>query len=181
MTIQILDVVGVDSALLALQKSYSLKGKTLDWMIDQTKMMAKEWYKDSETKHLRFIQAYFDINAPRYWWQEFATYRHGVEMYSESTMHTLTRRKLTVDDFEVEDKDDKRLLQVIESLNKCIDDKKLMDAKRLLVESFLQSRIVMVSYQALKNMYHDRHDHKLSEWQEFCKHIKKLPYSEMIV
>ena len=42
-------------------------------------------------KFLESMQVWIDINAPRYWWSEFDTYRSGVTKQSASTMHTLVK------------------------------------------------------------------------------------------
>ena len=42
------------------------------------------------------------------------------------------------------------------------------------------TRNVMLNYETLANIYKWRHDHKLDEWQEFCKWIETLPYSDLI-
>lgn len=52
---------------------------------------------------------------------------------------------------------------------------------QLLPSSYNQKRTVMLNYEVLANMYKSRKNHKLDEWDEFCKEIKwKLPYSELI-
>lgn len=51
---------------------------------------------------------------------------------------------------------------------------------QLLPSSYNQTRNVMLNYEVLANMYHSRKNHKLDEWQEFCKWIETLPYSELI-
>ena len=51
---------------------------------------------------------------------------------------------------------------------------------QLLPSSYNQKRTVMLNYEVLAHMYHDRKDHKLWEWREFCEWIKTLPYSELI-
>lgn len=48
-------------------------------------------------KHLRMVMCWVDIWAPRYWWQEFDTYRQGVEKVSCSTMHKLKEWKAFID------------------------------------------------------------------------------------
>lgn len=54
------------------------------------------------SKSIRGLVVYAEIDAPRMFWQEFDTYRIGVEkLSSESTMHTISKRPLTVDDFDV--------------------------------------------------------------------------------
>ena len=43
-------------------------------------------------KFLESMQVWIDINAPRYWWSEFDTYRVGTSKQSASTMHTLVKQ-----------------------------------------------------------------------------------------
>lgn len=51
---------------------------------------------------------------------------------------------------------------------------------QLLPSSYNQTRNVMMNYEVLANIYKSRKNHKLDEWQEFCKWIEILPYSELI-
>ena len=51
---------------------------------------------------------------------------------------------------------------------------------QLLPTSYNQKRTVMLNYEVLANMYATRKDHKLTEWVDFCKWIKTLPYHELI-
>lgn len=53
-------------------------------------------------KFMRQIMVSMDITAPRYWWEQFATYRVGVVQNSTSTMHRLTHRPLEMSDFSFE-------------------------------------------------------------------------------
>jgi hypothetical protein len=53
---------------------------------------------------------------------------------------------------------------------------------QLLPSSYNQKRTVMLNYEVLANIYHDRKNHKLDEWREFCEWIRdELPYSKLIV
>ena len=142
-------------------------------------------------KHLRMIMAYADITAPRYWWTEMDTYRAGVEKVSCSTMHKLMARPLTIDDFEIDDKDDVGTKTMVDCLNGMMtvykeiidkDEKKKIWRKIIqhLPQSYLQKRTVMFSYAALRNIYRQRKGHKLSEWQTFREWVESLPESWMI-
>lgn len=51
---------------------------------------------------------------------------------------------------------------------------------QLLPSSYNQRRTVMLNYEVLANIYKSRKNHKLDEWNEFCKWIESLPYSEII-
>lgn len=55
--------------------------------------------KDDDSKFLRMIHVQVDINAPLYWWKEMDTYKVATVANSESTMHTIHRRPLNLQDF----------------------------------------------------------------------------------
>jgi len=125
-------------------------------------------------KFLESIQVWLDIKAPRYWWQEFDTYRVGVSKQSESTMHTLTRRKLTQEDF-VSPIPSLRLAELNKVIGRyssakeidLLPDMHFRELKLLLPEGFLQRRIVNLNYKVLRNIYTQRRTHRLIEWRLF--------------
>lgn len=127
-------------------------------------------------KFLESIVVWLDITAPRYWWQQFDTYRVGVTKQSESTMHTLTKRRLTQADFAGYVNQD-----IIDAVNGQIDANNLDMAKAWLPESFRQRRIVCTNYKALRNIYQQRRGHKLEEWHVFCDALEiQLMYPEFL-
>lgn len=132
---------------------------------------------DEHAKLCRMIVAWFEITAPRYWWQEMATYRVGVEAYSGSTMHTLTKRPLTMGDFQSGCVTE----HTLNTLNDLIAEKNLHMAKALLPESFLQTRLVMASYQALRRMWKQRRRHRLKEWHVFLGKVEELPCARELI
>ena len=142
-------------------------------------------------KHLRMIYVWANITAPRYWWNEFDTYRLGVEKVSCSTMHKLMARPLTRDDFEHDCVRDSFLDDIIECLNGsmeaytlCKDQEHKKEIWRGIIQalpqSYLQTRTVCMSYAALRNIVRQREGHKLVEWSQFIDWCKKLPHSWMI-
>lgn len=145
-------------------------------------------------KHLRMIMVWADIEAPRYWWQEFDTYRQGVEKVSCSTMHKLTSRKIELEDFEYEESNGwakNKLYEIRYSLNSMIeeytkanDPAEKEEIWRCLIQnlpqSYIQKRTVMMSYAALRNIVRQREGHKLREWKFFIDWARKLPESWMI-
>lgn len=57
---------------------------------------------DEHAKVLRGVVVWCEINAPMFFWNEMDTYRVGAErLSSSSTMHTLGKRDVTIDDFAV--------------------------------------------------------------------------------
>lgn len=131
---------------------------------------------NGEDKFLEFMVVYLDINAPRYFWQQFDTYRIGVTRLSASTMHTLTKRELTQTDFAAPIH-----VAILAHLNSLILAHDWQAAKAHLPEAFLQRRLVCTNYKALKHMVAQRHDHRLPEWPDFCQQLKaQLQHPEFI-
>lgn len=152
-------------------------------------------------KYRRMITVYLDITAPLYWWKEFDTYKVGTVANSCSTMHKIQAKEFTLKDFSCEhliyDTDDqlKQYYHYLNALDHTIcalnsardhyietkDKKYWWQMIQLLPSSYNQKRTVMLNYEVLAGIYPMRKDHKLDEWQEFCKWIEQLPYSEFIL
>ena len=137
-------------------------------------------------KFLRMIHVQADVVAPRYWWAEMDKYK-WVEANSSSTMHLITKRELAEDDFSIDGSVLDGGLLPLDLLNFAIKQyNSESDAKRkelhfrlikqLLPESFNQLRTIDTSYEALLSIYHQRKNHRLTEWREFCKWCLSLPY-----
>ena len=153
----------------------------------------------SEAKFRRMIHIQCTITAPIYWWKQFDTYKVGTTALSTSTMHTITNRDLTVDDFShtnngiMSVQAGMSLMNTVNTLNELrklyLDEKnpgfKKMywyDIIQLLPESYNQLRIVDMNYEVVAHMIQDRRHHKLDEWKEFCKvMLKELPYSKELI
>lgn len=158
------------------------------------------------SKFMRMITVTCDVEAPFYWWKEYDTYKVGTVANSCSTMHKLHERDLTIDDFshehlfdgiiQVEDPDNP--MEFYENSTTCLEyvisvinyhRKKYIETKdkrywqqmiQLLPTSFNQKRTLHLNYAVLRNIYHARKNHKLTEWHTLCDWIRSLPYSELI-
>lgn len=140
-------------------------------------------------KFLRMIHCQFDLEAPRYFWSEFDTYKFNTKN-SCSTMHKLLSKEqvITKDLFQYCDLDDDIINAIVLRLEKIrqeyieTNDAKLLErAKQLLPEGFYQKRTIDTNYEELLNIYFQRRNHRLSEWREFCNRIIDLPYFHMFV
>lgn len=141
-------------------------------------------------KFMRMITVYVDITAPLYWWKEADTYKVGTVRNSCSTMHKITEKEFTLDDFSHEHLMTyyvDYLIDIVHILNdartnylKTKDKKYWWQIIQLLPSSYNQRATLMLNYEVLANMYHSRKNHKLDEWIDFCKWIETLPYSELI-
>ena len=159
-------------------------------------------------KFMRQIMVCVDITAPLYWWKEFDTYKVGTVANSCSTMHKIASKEFELDDFSHEhllndweskeelwtynyeyDNTSKDLLEItIYVLNqfRCLYLK--TNYKRywwqmiqLLPSSYNQRRTWTGNYENLFSMYHQRKNHKLDEWHQFCDWIETLPYANELI
>ena len=157
--------------------------------LDLMKRLAKAG--TDHRKFMRMIVVYVDVTAPLYWWKEADTYKVGTARNSCSTMHKITGKEFTLEDFShehlLESGFNNCLLYVIQCLNTWREKYLETNDKRfwwqiiqLLPSSYNQKATLMLNYEVLANMYHSRKNHKLDEWVEFCKWIESLPYSELI-
>lgn len=53
-------------------------------------------------KYMRMMPVYVRITAPLYWWKEFDTYKVGTVANSCSTMHKISEKEFTLEDFSTE-------------------------------------------------------------------------------
>ena len=144
-------------------------------------------------KFLRMIHVQCEIRAPRYWLTELDTYKVGTVRNSSSTMHLITKRELSINDFSRKGGASTGALEsIIDTLNMLIRCYNLssdaglkqqwfMTIKQLLPESFMQRIIWDANYEVLMSIYHQRRNHRLTEWREFCDWCLSLPYFEEFV
>jgi len=152
----------------------------------------------SHRKFLRQIIIWVDFTLPRYVLTELDTYKVGTVRNSCSTMHTINKRLLTKEDFEDENIFDSTLYE----LNVLIEQIKLnrqlrqegnsefFNLKSNLPEGFLQLSTFSFSYETALNIYQQRKNHRLPQWNtkknnnnkySLCKFIEDLPYAKELL
>ena len=110
---------------------------------------------DEHAKVVRGINVWAKITAPVYWWAEEETYRAGHErLASESTMHIDC---------------------------KGLSGKELQEAKAAIPMGKELTKVDMFSYQTLRRIVAQRHNHRLPEWHTFVDWIKTLPLAEELI
>lgn len=196
------EVAGLETAIRGMRNPMNSWDKSdsfhcrLGFTIGNNDMDLAKRLINAGTEHRKFLrQIYvgFDLTLPRYLWSEFDTYG-WTSKNSCSTMHKLFQKDklITKEQFLYSDIEIGILDVLIDELNilracyfKVEDmDKKneiLRIAKSLLPEGFLQKRTVATNYEVLRNMYHQRKNHRLPEWQVICMFIETLPYSEQLI
>lgn len=110
---------------------------------------------DEHAKVIRGILAYAKITAPIYWWAEMETYRAGHErLSSESTMHIDCRG---------------------------LSGEELVKAKAEIPMGKELTKVDFFSYQCLRNIVRQRHNHRLPEWHQFIDWVKTLPLADELI
>ena len=147
-------------------------------------------------KFMRQIYVSFDLTAPLYFWKEFDTYKIGTTANSTSTMHKLASTPITIDCFEIDDMEEgleidvweswKGLIRTCETLrlkyNETKDIRYWKELIRILPESWLQTRTVTCNYEVVRNIAHQRANHKLTEWKFLLKALEEnLPYYNELI
>lgn len=137
-------------------------------------------------KFARMINVYVDITASFDFWKEADTYRFGKECNSCSTMHTITKHPITIDNYSIADlrpKDIEFMKHNIEYYNEVLNDDTLSNIQKTRILSkinmtgFEQKRTLMLSYETIHNMCIWRRGHILEEWRYLCNEIfMNLPY-----
>lgn len=173
-------------------------GDTQDSIIGEKDLdLARRLWRASEldnlahSKYLRQISVSVDISAPLYFWSEMDTYKVGTTANSESTMHKLTKdaKNLSLEDFEI----DPGLhgyfseviipkLQEISAQKDLTEIQRLRFLKQILPTSYIQKRHWTANYEVVRNIYNQRHKHRLEEWfHHFVAWVNTLPYAEEFI
>lgn len=193
-----LEIYGIESAMRGMRNpmnSWQLNDTTDIFIGDNDLKLLKQLVK-AGADHRKVLRQMFiscDITAPLYWWKELDTYKVGVTANSQSTMHKLCSRPLTVHDFSFEDMHDQEWIVgvLLDNLNSRIRDYKA-DMKQnkvlwrtiiqLLPCAYNQTRTITMNYENVLNMYQQRKNHKLSEWRDFCQYMyDNLDYCKILI
>ena len=156
-------------------------------------------------EHAKFMRQIFvsvDITAPIYWWKEMDTYKVSTVSNSTSTMHKLSSKPVTINDFSFDNLDlvmtagkdweltlneylTYQIIPTCERLRqkfiKTKDKRYWLALIQLLPESYNQTRTWTANYAILRNIYFQRKNHKLQEWHQFCDWIKTLPCGKDLI
>lgn len=117
-------------------------------------------------KWLRQVQVWVDVEMCRAWWPEMDQYKIATVTSSESTIHTLMKRPITLADCEVGTNQ-----LSVDAYNAGYPYKDIHTAKMNLPEGYLQRRVLSCNYASLRNMIEQRKNHKMPEWIFFINAI----------
>lgn len=122
-----------------------------------------------------------NVTATIKWWEQFQRYHFKQIVSSMSTMHRL-RKMLREGTAEFNSNTDPEIVKKITFLamenDENVTDEQLAYSCPMGLE--LTARIT-TNYLQLKTIYGQRHNHRLTEWRDFCEEIKTLPYAAELI
>jgi hypothetical protein len=151
--VELMTLVGLEESMEAMRLPLGSKGKTLAEDIALASKLIKNG--PDHAKAMRGIVAYTRIQMQVGFMIEFETYRAGVECLSTSSaMHTDLKN---------------------------MSGPELAEQKQADLPMKYYTRIATISYQALRNMYFARRNHRHPDWQIFCDWIERLPFAQELI
>lgn len=161
-------VRGLDWAMKAMRLPKQSKGDSgytyiVDYGITEFKIGQKDLELatnlvksgNDHAKAMRGIVVWLEIQLQVGFMIEFETYRYGVECLStSSSMHNELKN---------------------------LKGEKLANQKQKDLPDKVYTRILTISYQALRNIYKARRNHRHPDWQIFCNWIETLPYAGLLI
>ena len=137
------------------------------------------------TAHDQFLTgiiAQFDLTFTNKAWVEAERYHFLDFISSQSTMHRISKFDF---DNQYIDYVDPRMIEIMKELkDKYNETQDKEDYLRLLYSNpcgFKITAKMTTNYRQLKTIYHQRKNHRLPEWREFCSEIEMFPFFEMLV
>jgi hypothetical protein len=123
----------------------------------------------------------FDLTFSNKAWVELQRYHFIDFVSSQSTMHCITKFDL---DKSYNEYVDKRIIDIMKELvARYNSDPSAVNYLTVLYSNsagFQLTARMTTNYRQLKTMYHQRKNHRLPEWQEFCEWVETLPmFKEM--
>lgn len=131
------------------------------------------------------IVVQFDLTFTVKAWTEAERYHFLDFVSSQSTMHRITRFDLDTAYIKYVDP---RIIEIMKekvtAYNECENEderkKKYLEILYSNPCGFRLTAGMTTNYRQLKTIYHQRRNHRLPEWREFCRWIESLPHSELI-
>lgn len=145
---------------------------------------------DGNTAHGQFltgIRVNFDLTFTNKAWVEAERYRFLEFVSSQSTMHRIT--KFDLDNQYIEYVDYRIISIMKEKINEYNNVELSPEEKKIKYLEILYSNPsgfkltarMTTNYRCLRNIYKQRKDHRLPEWQAFCRWIETLPYANELL
>ena len=187
------EIYGINKSLIASGNAMrtTIDDNTADYSDNDLKRSSKLAHTKTGEGHDNFLNGIivqFDIYAPLYMWKQLQRYHFLDFISSQSTMHRLTKFNIYEscnDDVDIGILN--RYEELLSFYNSLEPDNQYKNKLwRTLVASlpcgFILGATLTTNYRQLKTIYHQRKNHKLIEWHEFCKWCESLPlFKELIL
>jgi len=168
------DIEKSTNSLLSFKKAYRHMKRAVSLASTNT--------SSGHGNYLSGISIQFNLTAPFYLWKQIQRYHFLQIVSSQSTMHRILKMDLkkVCNRFVLPS-----VIDYCEALQRIyLKDKTNENFQKLI--SNLPSGIeysagISTNYLQLKTIYQQRKNHKLEEWNYFCKWIESLPHSNLII
>ena len=128
---------------------------------------------------LKGIVVQMDVTFSEKAWPEAQRYHWFDIVSSMSTMHMLPKMNTKYIEYT-----DPEIIKRFEELVAAYNEEPTRENWLRMIYSYpsglLLTARITTNYMQLKTIYHQRRNHRLPEWQEFCDWIKALPHAEFI-
>ena len=200
MKISNVEIMGLESSIVA--SGYPMRTETPDFNsgvhlvmstttkdLDRAKKLTKLSHENgAHGQWLTGVRVSFDLTCSNKMWVEAERYRFLEFVSSQSTMHRITR-------FDIKNQYNKyvdpRMIDImwekIHEFNSLPEKDPSRTDKYLEIlysnpSGFELTARLTTNYRCLINIYHQRKDHRLPEWRDFCKYIyENLPMFRELV
>lgn len=136
----------------------------------------------SHGQFLTGIRVNFDLTFSNKAWVEAERYRFLEFVSSQSTMHRISKFDISSQCNEYVEKE---IIDIVERLKQDYLSNPSESAYLKLLynipSGFKLTARVATNYRCLLNIYAQRYNHRLPEWQDFCKQLLDLPYFKEFV
>nr|DAG38282.1 MAG TPA: Thymidylate synthase complementing protein [Caudoviricetes sp.] len=172
MIIEDYEVNGLESASRAIGFSYGKELEDDEKRLKLAKVLVKRGLNSGESNFLTGITVDLTVNASIKWWQQAERYHWFQIVMSQSVMHSVA-----TGDWEFTSDTPK---DVISLFNENVDRYKNKEISKVsLIYSvpvgLKEKARVTTNYLQLLTMYHQRKNHALPEWKEFCHIVEEMP------
>lgn len=172
MIIEDYEVNGLESALRAIGFSYGKELESNEKRLKLAKVLVKRGLNSGESNFLTGITVDLTVNASIKWWQQAERYHWFQIVMSQSVMHSVA-----TGDWEFTPDTPK---DVISLFNENVDRYRNKEISKIsLIYSvpvgLKEKARVTTNYLQLLTMYHQRKNHALPEWKEFCRIVEEMP------
>lgn len=202
MVISNIQVYGIENAVRGSKFPMSTDIESLNFdIVERTKKLGQSPVGAAHDQFLTGCLVQFDLTFTVKAWTEAERYHFFDFISSQSTMHRIT--KFDLDKAYIEYVDP-RIIEImkkkVSEYNKLTEKKPKDTAAKQLIKGyndlltkkyleilysnpcgFKLTAAMTTNYRQLKTIYHQRKNHRLPEWREFCEQIKQLPYFKELV